>query len=672
MIKLKIFFAELKRRNVYRAAAAYGALSWLLIQITTQVFPFFNIPNWTVRYVIVLLLLGFPLAMSAAWIFEWTPQGLKRTDDIPPSQSAGRSSGRKLDFLIIAVLLIVIAILVWQRFAPAREKSIAVLPFENFSTEKENVFLADGIQDDLLTNLAKIKDLRVISRTSVMQYRNAETRNIQEIGKALDAANILEGSVRKVGDRIAVNVQLIDARTDRHIWAERYDRKIADAVSMEGALATEIANALRATLTPEEKVRVEQKPTQNADAYVLYLRALPYEQGSDTLLEDYKKAEKLYNEAIALDPNFALAHAHLASTCAGIYHFYEPLDSWKTRARTAAETALRLQPNLAEGHFALGQCIYWIDANYDGALAEFNVAQGLSPNNASIGLFVGAIYRRRGEWQECLATFEKSQLLDPQNSNIIRNVMFVNSALRRWPEAARAAQRYRAMAPNSLVAKIQSGYINFQWKGDVSAVAGSVADIPPNDDPDGSVTSVRWDGAMLERDFAKAKQLLDSIPLTDVSYLTGGLTPKSFLVGCTALALGDDALARDNFELASKTFEIAAAEAPNSADRHANLAMCYAFMGRKEDAIREGRRAVELKPESKDASDGAIMSCCLALVYARVGENALAVQLIERLLRTPGAVDSVNYSITVYDLKFRWEWDPLRTEPAFQKLTSTE
>lgn len=665
------FFAELRRRNVYRAAAAYGVVAWLLIQIATSVFPFFEIPKWAVRYVIIALLLGFPVAMIVAWIFEWTPEGLKRTDDLPPSKSIRRGTGRKFDFLIIAALLVVIAVMAWQRFSPPREKSIAVLPFENLSAEKENAFLADGIQDDLLTNLAKIKDLKVISRTSVMKYRNSDTRNIREIGKSLGAANILEGSVRRFGDRIAVNVQLIDSITDRHIWAERYDRKIADSVGIEGELATEIAEALRATLTPEEKIRVAQKPTQNADAFVLYLRALPYEQGPDTLLQDYKRAEQLYSQAIALDPNFALAHAHLASTYAEIFHFHEPLDSWKTKARSAAETALRLQPNLAEGHFALGQCIYWMDENYEGALAQFAIAQQLSPNNANIGLLVAAIHRRQGHWEECLAAFERIQRLDPENPNIVRNLVFTNSALRRWPEAARAAQRLRAMAPDSLVARIQIAYIDFEWKGNTTALRSALAQIPVGEDPDGIVTACNWDGAMLERDFARAEQVLAASPLTEISYLNGGLTPKSFLSGCTALAGANPAGAKESFEAARKVFESAATEAPNIAERHANLGLCYAFMGRKDDAIRAGRRAVELKPESKDAYDGAIMNCFLALIYARVGENNLAIPLIERLLHTPGAVDSVNYSITVNDLKFRWEWDPLRNDPRFQKLVST-
>jgi tetratricopeptide (TPR) repeat protein len=227
------------------------------------------------------------------------------------------------------------------------------------------------------------------------------------------------------------------------------------------------------------------------------------------------------------------------------------------------------------------------------------------------------------------------------------------------------------MSPDSLVARIQGvAYIDFQWKGDTTAFITALAQIPVGDDPDGVVTACGWDGAMIERDFARAQQILAASPLSEVSYLNGGLTPKSFLTGCTAVALGDPVLAKTNLEAARKVFEDAVADAPNNAERHANLGLCYAFMGQKVDAIREGRRAVELKPEAKDAYDGAIMNCCLALIYARTGENALAITLIERLLRTPGAVDSVNYSITVNDLKFRWEWDPLRSDPAFQKLIS--
>src|ERR1700730_624628 len=302
------------------------------------------------------------------------------------------------------------------------EKSIAVLPLENYSDEKENAFFADGIQDDILTSLARIKDLRVISRTSVIGFRGSAAPNLREIGKLLGVATVLEGSVRREGNRVVVNVQLIDALHDRHIWANRYDRTLADSLGLQGELASEIADALRVTLSPDEKARVGQKPTENSEAYVLYLRANQIARNPDTLLEDFKKAEQFYLEAITLDPNFALAHAQLASTRGQIFHYHEPTDSWKTKARTEAEIALRLQPNLAEAHLALGQNFYWIEQDYDRALQELDKAARLAPNNAEISALVAAIKRRQGKWQESLQTYESSQKIDPQNANIVRNL----------------------------------------------------------------------------------------------------------------------------------------------------------------------------------------------------------------------------------------------------------
>ena len=669
----KNFFAELKRRNVYRAAVLYGMGAWLLAQIATQIFPFFNVPNSAVRFVIIALLLGFPIAMALSWIYELTPQGIVRTEDVDPATQ--RQFGRKVDFVIIGVLLLVIAMLVYQRL-PFRtesgeailEKSIAVLPFANLSDEKANAFFADGVQDDILTSLAKIKDLRVISRSSVMQFRDVAARNLREIAKTLGVANVLEGSVRRQGDRVVVNVQLIDARGDRHIWANRYDRTLTDSLGLQGELAGEIADALRASLTADEKARVATKPTQNADAYVFYLRANQISQNPDTLLEDYKAAEQLYMQAIALDPDFALAHARLASVYAGIFHYYEPTDAWKTKARTEAETALRLQPNLAEAHFALGQCIYWMEKDYDRALEQFEIASRLSPSSGDTDRLIAAIKRRQGKWEESLEAYERVAKLDPQNPNIVRELLFTNTSMRRWPEAARWGERMRAMAPASLVAKMQSGYVDFWWKGDTQLLKSLVDQVPAGIDPDGTVTSARWDVAMLRRDYFAAKNVLEGSSVSALSYTNAGLTPRIFFEGCIYLAQGDNTNAQKAFELARPAFEAAVKEAPASADRHAILGWLYAFMGRRDDAIREGQRAVELKPESKDAVDGSLMNGYLALIYARVGKNDLAIPLIERLLRTPGAVDSADYSITINDLKYRWEWDPLRKDPRFEKL----
>jgi TolB-like protein/Tfp pilus assembly protein PilF len=596
--------------------------------------------------------------------------------------AAGRAPRkfRSIYFAIAAIifLLAATALSIWlysrQKSAAAlhEEKSIAVLPFENFSPEKDNAFFADGIQDDILTTLAKIKDLRVISRSSVMGFRGAGAQDSRHIGRKLGVANILEGSVRKEGDRVVVNVQLIDTRNNRQTWANRYDRTLVDSLGLQGELASEIAETLRATLSDDEKAQAAAKPTRNPDAYVFYLRANQISRNPDTLLEDYKTAEQLYMQAIELDPNFALAHARLASVCAEVFRYYEPTETWKTKARFEAETALRLQPNLAEGHFALGQCIYWMDQDYDKALEQFEIASRLSPSNADTRRLIAAIERRQGKWREALAAYEQVAKLDPQNPSTARELMYTNSSMRRWPEAARWAEQMRVLSPTSLVAKIQSGYVNFQWKGDTRLLKSMLEEIPTGVDPDGSVTAARWDAAMLQRDYSAAKRILETSSANETSYSIAGLTPKIFLEGCTYIAQGDNASAQKAFEQARPAFEAAVKEAPESAERHASLGWLYALMGRKTDAIAEGQRAVELKPQSKDAVDGSLMNGYLALIYARVGENDLAIPLIERLLITPGAVDSTDYSITVNDLRYRWEWDPLRNDPRFQKLIAQD
>jgi TolB-like protein/Tfp pilus assembly protein PilF len=550
----------------------------------------------------------------------------------------------------------------------AEEKSIAVLPFENFSPDKDNAFFADGVQDDILTTLAKIKDLRVISRSSVMGFRGAAAQDIRYVGRKLGVANVLEGSVRKEGDRVVVNVQLVDTQNNRQIWASHYDRTLVNSLGLQGELASEIASALQATLSDDEKARAKVKPTQNADAYVFYLRANQISHNPDTLLEDYKAAEQLYMQAIELDPNFALAHARLASVCAEVFRYYEPTDSWRTKARTEAETALRLQPNLAEAHFALGQCIYWMDQDYDKALEQFEIASRLSPSSADTRRLIAAIERRQGKWQAALDTYEQVAKLDPQNPSTARELLYTNSSMRRWPEAARWADQMRALAPTSLVAKIQRGYVDFNWKGDTRLLKSALDEIPAGVDPDGSVTAARWDVAMLQRNFPAAKKVLEKSSTNEISYSNAGLTPKIFLEGCTSVAEGDNVGAQKAFEEARPAFEAAVREAPESAERHASLGWLYALMGRKNDAIAEGKRAVELKPESKDAVDGSLLNGYLALIYARVGENDSAIALIERLLKMPGPVDSADYSMTINDLKYRWEWDPIREDPRFKKL----
>jgi TolB-like protein len=325
------FFGELKRRNVYKVAIAYAVVAWLLMQVASQIFPFFEIPNWAVRFVVLAIIIGFPIALILAWAFELTPEGIKRTEDVDASKSIRHKTGRKLDFFIIAVLLLVISILLFQRLhpnvspavSPSLEKSIAVLPFENFSEDKAFAFFADGVQDEILTDLAKIADLKVISRTSVMQYKNVSTRNLPEIAQALKVAHVLEGSVQRSGSRVRVSAQLIDARNDTHVWVEKYDRDLADVFAIQSEIAQKIADQLQAKLSLKEKAAMAERPTSDLAAYDLYLRAkeLFYEVTSSREKEDYLKAVQLLDQAVARDPTFLLAYCLLARVHDNIFFF---------------------------------------------------------------------------------------------------------------------------------------------------------------------------------------------------------------------------------------------------------------------------------------------------------------------------------------------------------------
>src|SRR5713226_8836480 len=306
------FFEELQRRKVYRVAVAYIIAAGFIIQIGSAVFPAWELPNWTLRFVVVLLLIGFPIALILGWAYDVTPQGIRAT----PTTSAPGTHRRRNLIMLIATGVVVSAaagfFLLPRASAHKIDKSIAVLPFQNLSDEKENAYFADGMQDDILTNLSKIGDLKVISRMSVMSYRGDGVRNAREIGKALGVATLLEGSVRRAGNRVRVSVQLINASNDEHIWAEDYDRDLTDVFAIQTDLAQKIASALQAKLSPNEKARLDRRPTQDPDAYHLFIQAHDYANRMDMFRDTSLKAEPLFEQAIKLDPNFALAFSGLS------------------------------------------------------------------------------------------------------------------------------------------------------------------------------------------------------------------------------------------------------------------------------------------------------------------------------------------------------------------------
>jgi TolB-like protein/Flp pilus assembly protein TadD len=541
------------------------------------------------------------------------------------------------------------------------DKSIAVLPFQNLSNEKENAYFADGIQDDILTNLSKIGDLKVISRMSVMSYRGDGVRNAREIGKALRVGTLLEGSVRRAGNRVRVSVQLINANNDEHIWAEDYDRDLTDVFAIQTDLARKIASALQAKLSPNENAQLDRRPTSNSDAYLLYVQAHDYANRPDRLRETSLKAEELYEQAIKLDPNFALAFAGLSIVESWMYHTYEPTAARREKARLNADEALRLQPDLPEGHLALGFSYYYGDRDYRRALTEFEIAKRDLPNEADAYSAIAAIQRRQGKWAESNANFERSASLDPKNSNVLFNFGINYMAQRDFETADKLLDRAIAADPQSIGAHGMKSALAVAWKGDVGFAANQLSSVPPGFDPDGLVTSMRIWVLTLQRKFAEALQLVQQFGGETLNYPERGPCPKASLEGSLYLHLGDKEKARAAFEHARIVAERLVREAPDDPGRHAYLGAVFAGLGRKEDAINEGKKAVELLPESKDAFDGPGATAALAEIYAGVGEPDEALRLLDHLLIVPSG-------LSVWMLKLDPVWDPLRNDPRFQAL----
>ena len=654
------FFEELKRRKVYRVAIAYIVAAWALAQGLAQVLPLFEISNSVIRVVIVLLLIGFPVALVLAWVFDITPQGIRATPKAPPG------THRRRNIIMLAAAGIVISaaagfLLLPRAMAHKIDKSIAVLPFQNLSDEKENAYFADGVQDDVLTNLSKIGDLKVISRMSVMSYRGDGARNAREIGKALGVGTLLEGSVRRMGNRVRVSVQLIDAENDRHLWAEDYDRDLTDVFAIQTDLARKIASALQAKLSPNENARLDRQPTKDSDAYLLYVQAHDYANRPDRLRETSLKAEELYEQTIKLDPNFALAFAGLSIVESWMYHSYEPTAARREKARLNANEALRLQPDLPEGHLALGYSYYYGDRDYERALNEFEIAKRDLPNEADAYSAIAAIQRRQGKWAESNANFEKSASLDPKNATVLFNFSINYMAQRDFETADKLLDRAIAADPRSFAAHGMKSALAIAWKGDVGFAEKQLAFVPPGFDPDGLVTSARIWVLTLQRKFAEALQVVQQFRGETLMIPERGPCPKPFLEGILYLRLGDKEKGQAALEQARIVAERLVRDAPDDPGRHAQLGAVLAGLGKKEDAVNEGQKAVELLPESQDAFDGPQATAALAEIYGWVGEHDEAFRLLDHLLTVPNG-------LTVPTIKIDPVWDPLRKDPRFQAL----
>jgi len=542
------------------------------------------------------------------------------------------------------------------------DRSIAVLPFDNLSDEKENAYFADGVQDDILTNLSKIGDLKVISRTSVMSYRG-HAPNIREIAKVLGVATVLEGSVRREGNRVRVNVQLINANNDEHIWANNYDRDLTDVFAIQTDLAQRIATELQAKLSPSEKAILTQKPTQNTDAYLAFMRGHDLQCAYEDF-EKLKRGEQMYEDAIELDPNFALAYARYSQLESWILHTFERSPAHRAKARALAQRAVALQPELPEAHLALGFASYYADNDYDTAAKEFAIAQRGLPNEAESYLALGAIQRRQGKWSESSANLEKAVSLSPKDVWMSVNLAENYEMLRDFTAANRVIDRALEADPASMAAWETKAKLGIEEKGDFTAAekAFAVVDkLPKTPDLQARLAEARINVYLLQHKFAEAAREAENVPDKFVATFPGALCGKYTAIGAAKKALHDDARAQEVF-LKAKTFaEAETAQNPDDAEAHARLAEALAWLGDKDRALAEINRASELLPESKDAFGGPEITSAAAEIHAILGDAGGAATILDGLLNRPS-------SITVAMLKINPIWDFIREDPRFQAL----
>src|SRR5499427_5915291 len=579
--------------------------------------------------------------------------------------------------LAIAVIIAGIAMVSRNRarstLAAAPEKSIAVLPFENLSEEKQNEYFADGVQDEILTDLAKIADLKVISRGSVMQYKSGVARNLREIGEQLGVAHLVEGSVQRAANKIRVNAQLIDARTDAHLWAQTYDRDLADVFAIQSEIATAIADQLQAKLSPNEKAAIEKPPTTDLAAFDLYTRAktqLLLIGFSASNEQNTQQAIELLNQAVARDPTFFEAYYQLVYAHGWAYSV---LGNDHTPARIAlAEAALqaaaRLRPDAGETHLARANYLYYCLRDYNGALAELEVARRSLPNDPRLFELTGYILRRRGQLGEGARNLERSVELDPRNFLTLQQLALSFQALRRYPEEAAALDRALTIVPNDIGTKTERALVDFNWKAETRPLHDTIDSIlAANPGAISDAADAWFDCALAEREPTAAERAL--VALGDDPFWSENavILTRSFGEGLLARMMKDEAKAQAAFTKARLEQEKIVQAQPDYGPALCVLGLIDAALGRKEEALREGRRAIELVPIEKDSVTGSQLLVYFAMIAAWAGENDLALQYLAADGQSQGGVQVATYGV----LKLHPFWDPLRGDPRFEKVVAS-
>jgi TolB-like protein/Flp pilus assembly protein TadD len=672
----KTFFGELRRRNVYKVAIAYAMAGWALSQGIAQVFPVFDVPNWVIRLIVVLIIIGLPVALVLAWMFEITSHGIKRTERADAMPASLRQNTRAWIYVVVIGGLVSMGLFFLGRYtAPGLPsfpaKSIAVLPFENLSEDKTNAYFADGIQVEILTRLAKIADLKVISRTSTQQYQSKPVDRTK-IAKQLGVANIVEGSVQKTADQVRVNVQLVNVQTDSELWAETYDRKLTDIFSVESEIAKRIAQSLQAKLSGHEEQALAAAPTNNPEAYDAYLRGLHFETGSGYSSDALFKAIDFYGLAVQLDPNFALAWAQLSGAHALLYFLRNDTSAARRdAAKRALDNALKLQPNSPETLLFLGYYQYWVLRDYGLAKTTFERVSKMLPGKSEVLYALGAVAEREGSWDQCIVYWERALALDPLDPALLTEVAVAYATVRQFPTALKLYDHALDIVPNELSMMASKASI-YQAEGNLQEAAKALTQVNAETDSNTAVR-IKFTQLRLERNFAESNQLVQA--RQSKLRFTAGIDKGAKEVGIALLqhVTGDTARAKATAEQARKTLQPLSDEQPDNAFILAALAVADATLEQKNAAIGEAQRAVALLPSSKDRVSGPGFEENLALVEMMVGENSRAISILTRLLQTPygGGLYSP-CPITPALLKLDPIWDPLRADPAFQKLYESE
>jgi TolB-like protein/Tfp pilus assembly protein PilF len=549
------------------------------------------------------------------------------------------------------------------------ERSIAVLPFENLSDDKQNAFFADGVQDEILTNLAKVADLKVISRTSVTQYKSSAARNLREIGQALGVAHVLEGSVQRIANKVRVNAQLVDARNDAHLWAQTYTRDLADVFAIQTEIAEAIAQQLQARLTADEKARIAKPSTSDPVAYDLYLRA----QQLDDLSNDpdakvhLLQAIALLEEAVRRDPKFLRAYCLMSETHLDLYWGgSDHTDQRRELARMALQRAEEIDPDAGEVHWRKGLYAYHGFRDYEGALTEVEIAKRLLPNEARIYMLIGAIDRRSRHWQEAMTNFQRAVELDPRNFVVVMEAASTFQGMRRYPEAKRLYEQSLTIKPDNPFALYLLGFNSFANSGDAAEWRKQLERVAQRG-PEAArgVAFPLLVCGWMQRDRNAAEKAVALIPPEGITNsFDEAAVPREYCVGRTAWLFGNKELAQGPLVAARAIFERTTREQPDYAQAWSYLGLTDSMLGRRAEAIQEGKRACEILPFTKDSWTGASLIVHLASIYARFGEKQLALEQLEISAKSP-------VGITYGELKQSPDWDSLRGDPRFEKIIAS-